>query len=142
MSHAINVDFIGPKNSKYVTIVDAEVIPQVTNFSYETAAASPRVTITGSACIRGNIVTVKVDTKTFTANGTDLYLPLRQLGIPVPSVGSDTWPYIVTADGVTQTGSIMRLEGGATMFYTGPGSGRFPAGRVCTIPATTIEYIV
>ena len=141
MSHATNVDFIGPKNSNTVTIHGASIAPQVTEFSADVSGASAPLTITGTVYSFGHIVVFQFNQMTFTGTDSVLRFNISGLGIPLPISGYDFHcPYINLQGAGVRVGEIQFSSTGDVSLLYEPNT-VFPSGVVATVLSTVVYYV-
>ena len=131
MSSAIEVDFISPMNSTAVTLESCALIPTVATH----IAVATTVTLHMTSVTIGKIVTLSIDTVTFSGSGatvttsavSTMTAPAENCYIPLITVSAGTlgvgYLELSTAKIITLTGSGGGFNGasaiyGATLSYT------------------------
>jgi hypothetical protein len=135
---AIDIDVIGPKNSPYVTIQGANIIPNTTNLSFQVSGASANLTITGSAYAFGKITVVQFH-KLENFTGTSPPLTFTIAGIPLPAQ-TVYFPCLVTQTGTAQIGYISITSGGAATIAAAAAGTGFTSGQQASVWELTVFY--
>ena len=118
---SVNVDFIAPKNSPYVTIHSASsstITPTISTFTSAVTGGYSERTLTGSGYSIGNITTLEIHKFTFLGNDNSVVNATVPGTIKYPSVMQYyQLPVFGTIEGSRSIGSLTVDTNGVLSFY-------------------------
>lgn len=139
MSFVTNTDFISPKNSERVTLINTYIVPNVTDFSVQVQGCAAVVTLTGSAYTIGKLVTIRYNPFNFIGDDNIPQFSIRNLGIPPPT--KDMFGrLIITFDG-TPMMCFTWLDTGSRGIFLPIESGIFASGKSGTVHSCVFQYL-